>query len=151
MILESALAYAHIVAIMAVVVFLTSEAALCRPEWINAAIVRRLVRLDVIYVVAAMLLLATGLARAWFGIKGSHWYWAQPLLHLKLTLFVLIGLISIKPTLAFLRWRRRLDADGALPPAAEVRSTRRWVMIEAHLLMLLPLLGVLMARGIWVR
>ncbi len=151
MILESALAYAHILAILAVVVFLTSEAALCRPEWINAAIVRRLVRVDVIYLIAAMLLLATGLARAWFGIKGNHWYWAQPLLHLKLTLFVLIGLISIRPTLAFLRWRKRLDADGSLPPAEEVRSTRRWVMIEAHLLMLLPLLGVLMARGIWVR
>lgn len=151
MILESALAYAHIVAILAVVVFLTSEAALCRPEWINAAVVRRLVRVDVIYLVAAMALLATGLARAWFGIKGAPWYWAQPLLHLKLTLFVLIGLISIKPTLAFLRWRKQLDADGSLPTDAEVRSTRRWVMIEAHLLMLLPLLGVLMARGIGVR
>ena len=151
MILESALAYLHILAILAVVVFLTSEAALCRPEWVNAAVVRRLVRVDVLYLVAAVVLLATGLARAWFGIKGAAWYWAQPLLHLKLTLFVVIGLLSIKPTRAFLRWQRQLDANGTLPAAEEIRATRRRVMIEAHLLILVPLFGVLMARGIGVR
>jgi hypothetical protein len=36
MILESLLAYAHILAILTLVVFIASEAALCRPEWMNA-------------------------------------------------------------------------------------------------------------------
>jgi len=56
--LESLLAYAHFVAILSVVVFITSEAALCRAEWLNAAVVRRLARVDVIYLVAAVAVLA---------------------------------------------------------------------------------------------
>ena len=151
MLIESLLAYAHFVAILSVVVFLTSEAALCRSEWLNAAVVRRLARLDVIYLSAAIAVLLTGLARTWWGVKGMGWYWHQPLLHIKLTLFVVIGLISIKPTLAFSRWRKQLDATGVLPAESEVRGVRRLIMIEAHLLVLIPLAATLLARGVWVR
>ncbi|MFZ2297460.1 MAG: hypothetical protein A3G29_00050 [Burkholderiales bacterium RIFCSPLOWO2_12_FULL_64_99] len=151
MLLESLLAYAHFVAILSVVVFITSEAALCRAEWLNAAVVRRLARVDVIYLVAALAVLATGVARTWWGMKGLGWYWQQPLLHLKLTLFVVIGLISIQPTLAFRRWVRQLDTHGTLPDASEVSRVRRLVMIQAHIMVLIPLAGSLLARGIWTR
>lgn len=151
MLLESLLAYAHFVAILSVVVFITSEAALCRAEWLNAAVVRRLARVDVIYLVAALAVLATGVARTWWGMKGLGWYWQQPLLHLKLTLFVVIGLISIQPTLAFRRWVRQLDTHGTLPDASEVSRVRRLVMIQAHIMILIPLAGSLLARGIWTR
>lgn len=149
--LEALLAYAHFVTILAVVVFLTSETALCRPEWMNAAVVHRLVRIHRIYLVSALALLATGLARTFWGVKGMGWYWAQPLLHLKVTLFVVIAIMSIKPTLLFLRWRRILDETGALPPQSEVRQARGWLMIQAHLLVLVPLAAALLARGIWTR
>ena len=151
MLTEALLAFFHISAILGVVVFLTSEATLCRTEWMNAEIVRRLVRVDRIYLVAAITLLLTGLARATWGVKGAGWYWQQPLLHLKLGTFVLIGLMSIKPTLLFLRWRRQLDATGALPPDHEVRSARRWMMIEAHLMVLVPLAASLLAKNVYVR
>lgn len=151
MLLESLLAYAHFVAILSVVVFLTSEAALCRAKWLNAAVVRRLARVDVIYLAAAVAVLLTGIARTWWGMKGAGWYWHQPLLHLKLTLFVVISLISIKPTMSFLRWRRQLDATGALPDEAEVRSVRKLIMLEAHLMVLIPLAATLLARGVWTR
>ena len=148
---EALLAYAHFVAILMLVVFVTSEAALCRPEWMNAAVVRRLARLDLIYLIAAIAVLATGLARTWWGMKGVDCYWAQPLLHAKVTLFALIGLMSLKPTFAFIRWKRELNNTGALPDEAEVRRIRRWIMAQAHLLLVLPLLGAFLARGIWVR
>lgn len=151
MLTESLLAYAHFIAILSLVVFLTSEAALCRPEWMNAAVVRRLGRLDMIYMFAAIAVLATGLLRTWLGVKGFGWYWQQPLLHLKVTLFVVIGLLSIKPTRAFMRWRRQLDATGALPAEADVRGVRRWIMVQAHLLLLVPLAATLLARGVWTR
>jgi putative membrane protein len=151
MLLEPLLAYAHFIAILGLVVFITSEAALCRSEWMNAAVVRRLGRLDLIYLCAAIAVLLTGLARTYWGAKGMGWYWGQPLLHIKLTLFVVIGLISIKPTLAFMRWRKQLDATGALPTELEVRSVRRLVMIQAHLLILIPLAASLLARGVWTR
>ena len=151
MLLESLLAYAHFVAILSVVVFVTSEAALCRAEWLNAAVVRRLARVDVIYLLAALAVLLTGVARTGWGMKGMGWYWQQPLLHLKLTLFVIIGGLSIPPTLAFRRWVRQLDAHGTLPEAAEVRRVRRLVMIQAHIMVLIPLAGSLLARGFWMR
>jgi putative membrane protein len=151
MLTESLLAYAHFVAILTLVVFITSEAALCRPEWMNAAVVRRLAKVDVIYMVAAIAVLATGFARTYWGIKGFGWYWHQPLLHLKLTLFVVVGLMSIGPTRAFIRWRKALDANGALPAEAEVRKVRRWIMVQAHLVVLIPLAATLLARGVWTR
>jgi putative membrane protein len=63
MILEAILAYLHIAAILALVVFITSEAALCRPRWMNADIVERLVKVDRSYGIAAGAVLLTGLAR----------------------------------------------------------------------------------------
>lgn len=151
MLTESLLAYAHFVAILTLVVFLTSEAALCRPEWINAAVVRRLARVDIIYMGAAMAVLATGFARTYWGAKGFEWYWHQPLLHVKVTLFVIVGLISIAPTRVFIRWRKALDASGALPAEAEVRKVRKLIMVQAHIVMLIPLAAVLLARGVWAR
>ena len=151
MLLESLLAYAHIAAILGLVVFLTSEAALCRAEWMNEAVVQRLVRVDLLYLVAAITVLATGIARTAWGMKGMGWYWTQPLLHAKLGLFVVIGLMSAMPTRAFMRWRRDLARSGTLPSADEVKTARRWIMIEAHLLLLVPLFAVMLARGVGTR
>jgi putative membrane protein len=147
MTLEAVLAALHVVAILTLVVFLSSEAALCRVEWMNAAVVQRLVRLDLIYGITAVVLLATGVARLYWGTKGFSWYVSQPLFHIKMTLFVLMGLLSIKPTLTFRRWLRQLGATGALPAPDEVRSTRRWVMVQSHILPVVAVVAVFWARG----
>ena len=147
MALEAILAYLHLLAILTMVVFIASEAALCRIEWLNAKVVERLVRLDAIYAGAAVAVPATGVARTVWGVKGTAWYWTNPLLHIKLTLFVVVALLSIGPTRSYLRWRKRLRADGTLPSEAEVRKTRKLVMIEAHLIALVPLAAVFLARG----
>ncbi|KAB2901606.1 MAG: DUF2214 family protein [Burkholderiaceae bacterium] len=148
---EALLAYAHLLAILTMTVFLASEAALCRAEWFNAAVVERLARVDMIYGASAVAVLATGLARTWWGAKGTAWYWSQPLLHAKVTLFVVIGLMSIVPTMRYLRWRKALRANGTLPDEADIRSTRRMVMVQAHLLALIPLAAVFLARGVGTR
>jgi putative membrane protein len=147
MILESLLAFLHISAILALVVFITSEAAICRPEWMNRDIVERLVTVDRIYGIAALTVFATGLLRIYLGVKGSGWYWGNWLLHVKITLFVVTALVSIKPTLRFARWRRELRATGALPPPEEVRAVRKLVMLQAHIIPLIPLAAVFLARG----
>ncbi|MBA3594882.1 MAG: DUF2214 family protein [Polaromonas sp.] len=147
MTLEALLAYAHILAILTMVVFLASEAALCRVEWMNAAVVQRLRRVDLIYGAAAGAVFLTGLLRVFLGAKGGEWYGAQPLLYLKLALFITIGLLSIKPTLMFGRWQRELAASGALPAAAEVQKARKLIMVQAHILPFIPLAAVFLARG----
>jgi len=147
MTVEALLAYGHLLAILTLVVFLTSEAALCRPEWMNAVVVERLVTLDRIYAVAAVAVLLTGLARIFLGVKGPAFYGANWLLWAKVGLFAAVALLSIGPTLAFLRWRRHLREDGALPSEAQVRAVRRRVMLQAHLVPLVPLPAVFLARG----
>jgi len=147
MTLEALLAYAHLLAILTMVVFISSEAALCRPEWLNANVVERLGKVDMVYGISAGVVLLTGVARTWWGVKGTSWYWTNGLLHLKLAMFVAIGLLSIKPTMMFLRWRKELRATGALPDAAQVRTARKWVMVQAHILAVIPLVAVFFARG----
>jgi putative membrane protein len=144
---EAILAFLHISAILALVVFITSEAALCRPEWMSADIVERLVRVDRIYGIAAASVLATGLLRIYLGMKGSGWYWGNWLLHVKIGLFLLAALISIVPTLRFARWRKALRASGALPAPEEVRKVRKLVMLQAHIIPVIPLAAVFLARG----
>lgn len=147
MTLEAILAYLHLLAILTMVVFISSEAALCRVQWLNAAVVERLARIDMVYGISAGAVLLTGVARTVWGVKGTAWYWTNPLLHLKLTLFIAVGVLSIFPTMAYLRWRKAVRAGGVLPAEAEIKKTRRLVMIQAHLLALIPLVAVFFARG----
>ncbi|TFZ01744.1 DUF2214 family protein [Ramlibacter humi] len=144
---EALLAYAHLLAILTLVVFVASEAALCRTEWLNAAVVERLVVVDRVYGIAAMAVLATGAARVFLGAKGASWYGHNWLLWAKLVMFAIVGLMSIGPTLRFVAWRKALRADGSLPGAGEVRNVRRQVMRQAHLIPLIPLAATFLARG----
>ena len=147
MTLEAIQAYLHLLAILTMVVFIASEAALCRVQWLNAAVVERLAKIDRVYGIAALAVIATGVARTVWGIKGSAWYWTNPLLHAKLTLVVVIAVISIFPTLTFIRWRKAVRNNGALPGEAEIKKTRKLVMVQAHLLAIVPLIAVFLARG----
>lgn len=147
MTIEALLSYAHLLAILTLVVFVASEAALCRPEWMNAAVVQRLVTVDRIYGAAAVAVLLTGLARIFLGAKGGAWYLGNWLLWTKVGLFALIGVMSIGPTLRIAAWGKALKATGALPGADEVRDVRRRIMRQAHLIPLIPLAAVFLARG----
>ena len=147
MTLEAVLAALHLLAILTLVVFLSSQAALCRPEWLNAAGVKRLARLDLIYGIVAGILLLTGIARVVWGAKGLAWYLSQPMLHLKVTLFVLAALLSIVPSLQFRKWLKALNDHGALPDVPTVRRTRRWIMWQSHLIPVIAVIAVFWARG----
>ena len=147
MILEPFLASLHIVAILAMVVFSSSQAALCREEWLNAAVVRRLLRLDWIFLTAVALLLLSGVARVVWGIKGWQWYVGQPLFHVKMTLVLLTLLIVTRPSLTIRRWVRTLDASGALPGAQEINRVRRAIMLHTHVMPVIAVVAVFWARG----
>ena len=94
-------------------------------------------------------MLATGTARVFFGAKGVGFYVGNPVFWTKVALFIAVALVSIKPTFAFAHWRRAArDAAGYSVPPGAVQSARRLVLVELHLLALIPLAAVLMARGI---
>ena len=145
--LEPLLAFAHISAVLGWIVFASAQAALCRRDWLNAAVVQRLVRLDAILWLATAAVLLSGLARMYWGAKGSAWYWGNWLLHLKLTLFAVTALLQWGPARQFRRWQAALAAGGGLPGEAAIRGARRLVMLETHLVALIPLAAVLLACG----
>ena len=145
--MEPLLAYLHYVSIVVLGAFLTAELIVCRPG-LGPAQVRLLPRLDIVFFAGALLALATGLLRLFFYAKGVGFYLPNPAFHVKMALYVAVAVISIAPTLRFLRWRRTLDAGGAPPDAAAVARVRRLIHLELTLFALIPLMAVLMARGI---
>ncbi|VFR26065.1 putative inner membrane protein [plant metagenome] len=148
MLQDALYAWLHYLAIFFLIVILTAQAVLLRPG-LGEEIVRRLAIYDRLYLLSAVMVLVTGMLRLSLGAKGMAFYASNPWFHAKMTLFVLTGLCSIIPTLAFLRWRKQSRTVPAyMPPNEEIARARRWVMIEVHMLVLLPLCAVLMARGV---
>ena len=66
---------------------------------------------------------------------------------MKLGLFIIVGALSIFPTLTYFRWRKTLRSTGKLPLEGDIKKTRRLVMMQAHLIALIPLVAVFLARG----
>lgn len=145
------IAYLHYVAMMSIAVILVVEYMICMPGMTGTRI-RQLARIDLFYMIAAILALGSGAARVvWFG-KGAAFYLHNPVFYVKLSLFVAVGLISVPPTLQYLRWLRGVKA-GAAKVAADyqVQRVRRLVLVELVLFALIPLMATLMARGIGIQ
>ncbi|MDR0276124.1 MAG: DUF2214 family protein [Burkholderiaceae bacterium] len=144
---EALLAFVHISAILTMFVFLTSAAVLCRGDWLNAAALRRLARVNTLYLACLAITLLTGLARTWWGVKGLEWYWGNYLLHIKLLMLAAMVGLAVGPARSIARWRAALEAGGTLPAADQVRRARLHLMVAAHIGTLIPLPAVFMARG----
>jgi len=147
LILDLTLTCLHHLSVLALCGCLAAEWALLRlpagERWIEW-----IARVDLAYGLLAALVLAAGLGRVAWGLKGAGFYLGNPVFWTKLGLFVVVGLMSVVPTLKYLRWRRAHRAGGALPGAAEIRRARQWVAAQAGLLAGVPLLAALMARGL---
>jgi putative membrane protein len=148
---DAILAYLHFAAIFTLLWFLAKEWTLLKVG-ADQLDLRRLALADMGFGISAGVVLASGLARALAGAKPWQFYSGNPVFHAKVGLFVLVGILSIWPTLAFLRWRKAAAADFSFRVAmSEWRRIKRFVMIEMHLIALIPLLAVLVARGIGYR
>jgi putative membrane protein len=137
----------HYLSIFLLFALLASEHLLFKAP-IDLTKARSLMRIDIAYGISAGLVLLTGAARVlWFG-KGWEYYLHNGLFHAKVGLFVLIGLLSIVPTMTIFGWRNAVLADKA--PSLSGRQHTLAVMairLELLLLVCLPVLASLMARG----
>lgn len=145
--IELLLAWGHHLAVFALVVLLAVEFALTRPG-LDAPVIRRLTAVDGAYGLAALVVLLVGFARASMGGAGSDYYFSNWVFWTKIALFVVIGLVSILPTLRYRAWSRSAKADPAfVPDATAVRAVRGLLHAELGLLFLIPLFAAAMARG----
>jgi putative membrane protein len=118
---------------------------------LSVATARSILRMDMIYGICAGLLVLVGFGRVFYTEKGPDYYFASGPFMAKITLFILVGLISIYPTIKFVSWRKALAADTApvLDPAQQ-RTIKMIIHTELTLLLLIMLSAALMARGIGV-
>lgn len=143
-------AYLHFVAIFLLFALLTLEHQLFSPP-LDFKRARSLFRVDIAFGIVAGLVLITGLARAMLYGKGMDYYLNNGFFHAKITLFVVVALLSIYPTVTFLKWRPALKA-GQVPiiSPASTRWVRIIIRVELLALLLIPLFATLMARGFGV-
>jgi putative membrane protein len=140
--LDLVLAVAHHLLIFGIFGVVCAELITIRPG-LGADDVRRLAGVDIWYGVLAGLVLVVGFCRVFFAAKGWAYYSHNLFFWAKLATFAAIGLLSIAPTLAFLRWRK----PGAAPDDAQVKSVRQWLWAEFVLFAPLLLFAAAMARG----
>ncbi len=148
MVLDAVLAYFHYVAIFMLFAYLVAETMILKRA-LDAATIRRLGKIDLIYGAMAVAVLVTGFLRLVYGAKGADFYLNAWPVYVKIGLFLLVAVISVIPTLAFVRWRRYLDHDPAWQvPADEQRRMRRLITIQLHLAGMIPVFAVIMSRGL---
>jgi putative membrane protein len=124
-------------------------------EWLlfsrspSVAQASRLQQLDRLYGLSAMVLLVAGGLRAWRYEKGLDYYLHNPFFHLKLTAFIVVGLLSVYPTVVFIRWGAALR-EGRAPvvtPKQHLWITRL-LKIELAGVVVILAAASLMAKGV---
>jgi len=134
--------YLHILSILAMVSCLFAEAILVKSSMTRKQI-RQVSRLDAGYGIAALLVVGAGLT-LWFGVgKGAEFY-KNPMLHLKVTLVILAGLLSIIPTIFYLKQRKGDPVEVVHVPV----RIRTLIVVQLLLLALVPPLAIMTAYGI---
>ena len=142
--MEIFLRYIHFISIFTIVGVLVSEHMLLKKQMSRSEIAR-LAKIDAIYGLAALTLITAGLT-LWLGSFGkpSVYYTRNWVFHIKLTLFLSIGLLSIYPTIFFIKQRKGRPDEIVNIPAKIFLMLR----LELLLLLIIPLLAGLMSKGI---
>jgi putative membrane protein len=141
-------AFLHHLAAFTLVAALAIQFVLLR-DAVTLTSARKLQVVDAVYGLAAVVLLVVGLGRVFHFEKGATYYFHTWTFIAKLSLFVLVGLISIVPTLAFRSWRKAVQQGQAPQVSAEqLQRLRAIIHLELIGVVLIILCAALMAKGI---
>ncbi|BAW97494.1 hypothetical protein NIES970_24460 [[Synechococcus] sp. NIES-970] len=103
---------------------------------------------DGVYGLAASTILVTGILRVLYFGKGSAYYLNNTLFWVKIAIFIVVGLLSLYPTVTFIFWWVKDLIKDQVPAISEVQHTLITWSIRGELLgfCLIPLMAALMAR-----
>ena len=136
--------YVHFIAVFAIVGAIIAEQFLISSKMSRYEI-KRISRIDAVYGLGAILVLAAGLI-LWFAVgKPAQFYSRNWIFHTKLTLFVVLGLLSIYPTVFFMKNRKGTDLDSEIEVPKTVIILLR---LELVLIIIMPILATYMSLGI---
>ncbi len=147
MTLTAIVTYFHFIAIILLFVSLSFEKLLFKKE-IDLKTAKKIVSVDGFYGLSAVLILITGLLKYTLYGKGMAYYNHNYLMWIKLSLFLIIGILSIKPTIYFLKWRKNIREGIPIVIAEkDYKKISMTIHIELTLVILIPLLATFLARG----
>ena len=127
---------------------LFSEVMLYRQEMERTAF-SLLSRIDGWYGSIAGLVVASGISRVIWGVKGAAFYLHNPVFWTKISLFLIVALLSIPPTIHYIRLRKAQPGAGSVSvDSATYQTMRRLLTAQVVILLIIPLFAALMARGI---
>lgn len=110
---------------------------------------RRIQRADLVYGISAGVLLVVGLLRVYFFEKGPVFYNQNPFFWVKMVAFVIVGLLSIDPTIRYLKWNKTVKENQAPEISdTEFKRTRLLLTLEVIGLAVIMFAAAFMARGI---
>ena len=104
---------------------------------------------DIIYGIAGVALLVSGIYRVIKYGHGSEFYTQNPIFWTKIVVFATVGSLSLYPTVTYVLWAIPLS-KGTLPVVTQSLVSRLRLIINVELLGFasIPLLATLMARGV---
>ena len=104
---------------------------------------------DIIYGIAGIALLISGIYRVLKFGQGSEYYTQNPIFWTKIIVFALVGSLSLYPTITYVLWAIPLS-KGNLPQVTENLVARLRLIINIELVGFasIPFLATLMARGV---
>jgi len=142
------LAFLHHLAAFSLASAIAIQFVLIRGE-LDAANARRLSAADAVLGLSALTVLIVGLLRVFYFEKGAAYYFHSAPFIVKLSLFIIVALASIYPTVQFASWRKALKLGATLAVApGELRAIRRVIHWELAGVVVILLCAALMARGI---
>jgi putative membrane protein len=146
-VLDLVLAILHHLLILSLAGLMMAGFVLVRPG-VSGAALKTLGGIDASYGATAVLILGVGFCRVFLGGKGSAFYLENPVFWAKLATFGVVGLLSIAPTIAILKWRKQSKADPAFAPSdVDVAKVRKVMLAELVVFALIPIFAAAMARG----
>ena len=141
-------AFLHHLAAFGLVAALAVEFVLIRGE-LTLGTARKLRLVDMVFGISSGVVLAVGLLRVFYFEKGASYYFHSAPFIAKLSLFAIVGLVSIYPTVELFSWGKSLK-QGQMPALsdrkiASIRSVIHWELAGVVVI----LLGAaLMAKGV---
>lgn len=141
--LDSLLTYAHFMCVFGLFAVLILESVIIKPTMTKAQ-VQLMSKTDGWYGLLSILVLLTGFLRVYYFGKGPDYYFANTLLWIKLGLFTIIGLLSILPTVRFMKLKKLTDDEIEIKDYGKLKNIIR---VEIILLFFIPLAAVFMANG----
>jgi putative membrane protein len=120
----------HHLLVFSFTAILACEVALIR-QALKPADILKVARIDIFYGLLAGMIVVVGFSRATLAAKGWAYYSVNIFFWAKMAAFLTVGLLSIPPTLAFLRWKRTLTAEpDFVPSPGEIARVQRYLWLE---------------------